>query len=283
MTFNRFRNTGFSLLELLVALVIGTTVLVAAIGVYDRMQASAQALERKLAGSGLSDEILQRVAEDLDKIVAPVSKETADVSISIKNKYDHLYHSAQLIITRTYYNGKDKEQTFEQIVWQSNYDYDSDSLALYRSHSGIVTEDMLLDEEKEDWERELFIPIATGLTYFAIEVPRGDRMLGSWTNSSLPRGVVVTLSFTEPYQAADGSLVLDEADKLSRTIAIDRTRQIKFVYVPPDFDQNDLSLDMNDFDVNNLDVNDLDIDDFDVDELDFLDEGDFDIDDLLDR
>lgn len=265
MTSNWFRNTGFSLLELLAALVIGTTVLVAAISAYNRMQASAQMLESKLAGGSLGDEVLQRIAEDLDKIVAPVSdSETADTSISIKNKYDNLYRSTQLVITRTYYDSKNKKQTFEQIVWQSNYDYNTDSLALYRSHSGIVTEDMLLDSEKEDWEKELFIPIAAGLTYFAIEVPKGDKMLESWTNSSLPGGVVVTLSFAKPYQAVDGSLVIEDADKLSRTIAIDRTRQIKFVYVAPEFDQNDLMLDMNDFDINDLDINDLNLADLDL-------------------
>ncbi len=278
MASNRFRNTGFSLLELLAALVIGTTVLVAVIGVYNRMQASAQTLERKLAGGGLGDEILQRIAEDLDKIVAPVSdSKTADTSISIKNKYDHLYHSAQLVITRTYYNSRDKKQTFERIVLQSNYDYDTDGLVLYRSHSGIVIEDILLDSdsEKDDWEKELFIPIAAGLTYFAVEVPKGDKMLESWTSSSLPGGVVVTLSFAEPFQAVDGSLVFEDTDKLSRTIAIDRTRQIKFVYVPPEFDQNDLMLDINDLDMNDLDVGDLNLAD-----LGLLGDDDFDINDF---
>lgn len=256
---------GFSLLELLAALVIGTTVLVAAIGVYNRMRASAQTLDRKLAG-GLGDEILQRIAEDLDKIVAPVSdSKTANISISIKNKYDQLYHSAQLIITQTYYDSRDKKQTFEQIVWQSNYDYDANGLVLYRSHSGIITEDMLLDSEKENWEKELFIPVAAGLTYFAIEVPKGDDMLTSWSSSSLPVGIVITLSFAEPFKAVDGSLEIEDIDKLSRTVAIDRTRMINFVYVQPEFDQNDFLPDINDLNLPELDI--FDENEFDINNL----------------
>ncbi|MFA5553098.1 MAG: prepilin-type N-terminal cleavage/methylation domain-containing protein [Phycisphaerae bacterium] len=252
-------NRGFTLLELIAALVIGSTVLVAIIGVYNQMQMSVQTLERKFQGGGLGEEVLQRIAEDLDKISAPAEGNASDTAITIKNKYDQLYRSAQMVITKSYFDTRNQKQTFEQIIWQSNYDFDANSLILYRSHRGITTEDMLLDSEKDDWQRELFVPIVSGLSYFSIEVPKGDEMLNSWSETALPSAVTITLSFGKTYSSEDGVWDVEEDDKIIRTIAIDRARQIKFVYIPPGIDPNDINdflLDVNDFN----DFNDLAID-----------------------
>lgn len=267
-----YQQNGFTLLELMAALVIGTTVLVAVIGVYNQMQTSVQTIEKKLAGGGLGDEILQRIAEDIDKIVSPLVGQAADTSISIKNKNDGTYNSAQMIITRTYYDNKNEKKTFEQIIWQSSYDFDANSLVLYRSHSGVVDEDLLLDYEKEDWEKELFIPISSGLTCFSIEVPKGDQMLNSWTSASLPRGVVITISFEQPYMNDEGLWEIDDNDRIIRTIAIDRAKLMKFVYIPPGFDANDfnnLPFDANE--LNEIDNNDLDFTDADFNDGEFDD------------
>lgn len=252
-------NHGFTLLELMAALVIGSTVLIAIIGVYNQMQMSVQTLEKKFAGGGLGEEVLQRIAEDLDKIAAPAEGNASDTTITIKNKYDQLYRSAQMIITKSYFDTRNQKQTFEQIVWQSNYDFDANSLILYRSHRGITVEDMLLDSEKDDWERELFIPAVSGLSYFSIEVPKDDEMLNSWSETALPSAVTITLSFGKTYSSEDGVWDVEENDKMIRNVAIDRARQIKFVYIPPGIDPNDINdflLDVNDFN----DVNDLAID-----------------------
>lgn len=254
---------AFTLVELMAALVIGSTVLVAVIGVYNQMQAASESLDRKFASGGIGEEIVQRIAEDLDKIVSPVVGPAADTSISIKNRYDQLYHSAQMIITHTYYNNKNEKQILEQIIWQSNYDLDTGSLVIYRSRSGITDEDALLDAEKEDWEKELYVPIADGLSYFAIEVPKGELMLDSWTKPALPPAVVITLSFAKPYNNPEGNFEVEDSDKITRTAAIDRSRLIKFVYTPPPGldinDLNDLFLDTNS--PNELDINDIDFED----------------------
>ncbi|HDZ69106.1 MAG TPA: hypothetical protein ENH43_01650 [Phycisphaerales bacterium] len=92
-------------------------------------------------------------------------------------------------------------------------------------------EDKLLDEQKESWERELFVPICDGVTFFKIQVPKGEDFLDRWTSASLPKAVVVTISFTEPFKTLDGTLDVPDAEKITRTIAIDRTRKIRFIFV----------------------------------------------------
>ena len=102
-------------------------------------------------------EVLQRVAEDLDRILAIGS----DTRVTLESKLDSSgFPTARLEIVRTIFDAKNKPKVYEKIIWQSSYDYDSyaDGLVLYRSHSGIAIEDKLLDQNKERWERELFIP-----------------------------------------------------------------------------------------------------------------------------
>jgi prepilin-type N-terminal cleavage/methylation domain-containing protein len=218
---------GFSLAEVLVALTIGAMVLVAVLSIYSRAETSAAAITRKLDSSRLPSEVLQRIAEDLDRTAAP----GADTKVTIENKFENGFSTARLTVLKTIYNSKNEKQTFEKIVWQTNYDNDANSLVLYRSHSGIALEDKLLDEQKEDWEKELFVPICTGVTFFKIQVPTGENFQDNWTSDSLPPGIVVTISFAEPFKTLAGILDVPEDEKVIRNIAIDRTRAIKFILV----------------------------------------------------
>ncbi|MGA1979778.1 MAG: prepilin-type N-terminal cleavage/methylation domain-containing protein [Sedimentisphaerales bacterium] len=224
--FNTFRNKpAFSLAEVLVALTIGAMVLVAVLSIYSRAENSAAAITRKLDSSGLPCEVLQRIAEDLDRTAAP----GADTKVTIENKFENGFSTARLTVLKTIYNSKNEKQTFERIIWQTNYDNDARSLVLYRSHSGIALEDKLLDEQKEDWEKELFVPICTGVTFFKIQVPTGENFQDNWTSDSLPPGIVVTISFAEPFKTLAGILDVPEDEKVIRNIAVDRTRTIKFL------------------------------------------------------
>jgi prepilin-type N-terminal cleavage/methylation domain-containing protein len=221
---------GFSLAEVLAALTIGAMLTVAVLGIYHRAEKSATAITRKLDGSRLPGEVLQRIAEDLDNIISSSS----DVKITIKNKFENvasirLIPAARLTITRTFQDSKDNEQKFEEIVWQSSYDFQSagNGLILYRSHSGMNLEDKVLEKYKDDFTRELFVPICGGVTFFKISALAGKEPVERWDGAP-PRGIVVTISFAEPYKKGDGTLdVLDE-EKITRTIAIDRTRKIRF-------------------------------------------------------
>jgi len=218
---------GFSLAEVLAALIIGAMVLVSVLGIYSRAERSAAAITRKLDISRPACEVLQRIAEDLDGIIAS----GPDTKITIENKFENGYSTARLRIVKTIYDRNNREQTFENIVWQTNYDSDANSLVLYRSHSGIAGEDKLLDEQKEDWEKELFVPICSGVTFFKIQVPAGEDFQDKWTSSSLPPGIVVTMSFAQPFKTLAGTLDVPDAEKITRTIALDRTRKIKFIFV----------------------------------------------------
>lgn len=209
------------------ALTIGAMVLVAVLSIYSRAETSAAAITRKLDSSRLPSEVLQRIAEDLDRTAAP----GADTKVTIENKFENGFSTARLTVLKTIYNSKNEKQTFERIVWQTNYDNDANSLVLYRSHSGIALEDKLLDEQKEDWEKELFVPICTGVTFFKIQVPTGENFQDNWTSDSLPPGIVVTISFAEPFKTLAGILDVPEDEKVIRNIAIDRTRAIKFILV----------------------------------------------------
>lgn len=268
---------GFSLVELLAVLVISTMLIIASIGVYGRMQRTVGELNNAVETQQLPNEILQRIAEDLDTIIAPLSGQNADTKISIRNKLDASYQSAQLKITSTYYDNKNEKQVFDEIIWQSNYDFDANGLILYRSHSGLTVEDKLLGEEKTKTNRELFIPVAAGLTYFKIQVPRGDNLLDTWTSDKLPTAVKISLSFLSPFRDIDGSFTVLENEMHTRTVAIDRTRQIKFKFVPPDINElGTAAFDSNDLDIDDSnDFNDLDgLDDTnDLDESDTSDDG----------
>ncbi len=221
----RRMRAGFSLAEMLAAMVIGSMVLIAVLSIYNRAERSAAAVERRLNASRLPREILQRIAEDIDRMIAAGS----DAEITIQNKFDQLYPTARLVISRTFEDRANREQKYEEIIWQCSYDFNSltDGLVLYRSHSGIAAEDKLLDKNKEDWEKELFVPLCSGVTYFRIYALRGDRRLEKWTGKP-PPGIEVGISFAEPFKTVGGTLDVPEEERILRTIAVDRTRKIRF-------------------------------------------------------
>ena len=221
---------GFSLAEVLAALTIGAMLTVAVLGIYNRAEKSATAMTRKIDGSRLPGEVLQRIAEDLDNIISS----TSDAKITIENKFENiaavgLVPAARLTITRTIEDSKGNEQKFEEIIWQSSYDFQSsgNGLILYRSHGGINLEDKVLEKNKDDYSRELFVPICGGITFFNIGALAGADPMEKWDGAP-PRGIVVTLSFAEPYKKVDGTFDVPDEEKITRTIAIDRTRKIRF-------------------------------------------------------
>ena len=228
----RSYNKGFSLAEVLAALTIGAMILVAVLGVYSQAENSVAAVTRKLDSVRVPGEVLQRIAEDLDRTVSTGS----DTRIKVENKFEDGYPKARLTITRTLNANSGKPETFEEIVWQAGYDFDSEveGLVLYRSHRGIAIEDKLLegDTQKGQVERELFVPMCEGVTYFKAEVPQGDRFLDQWAGTSLPKGIRVTISFAEPFKTVKGTLDVPEDEKTTRMIAVDKTRKIIFQFIP---------------------------------------------------
>jgi hypothetical protein len=221
---------GFSLAEVLASLIIGAMVLVAILAVYNRAEHSASAAIRRLEQSQVPNEVLQYIAEDLDSMISS----NTDLKVTIQNKLENvaggrLIPAARLAITRTITDASGKEQTFEEIVWQSSYSIESaaDGLVLYRSHGGINLEDKVLQQNKYDWEKEAFVPICSGVTFFNISAISGTELADKWDGTP-PTGIVVSISFAEPYKDMNGVYDVPDEEKITRTIAIDRTRKINF-------------------------------------------------------
>jgi hypothetical protein len=227
---------AFTLAEVVIAVVVGAMVLVTMWSVYGHAQKSAAAVTRKLDTLQLPNEIQQGIAEDLDRIIASGS----DTKITVENKVIDGYPAARLAIKRTIEDGKGKENEFETIIWQSSYDYDSDvnGLTLYRSHTGINLEDKLLDEGRADWEKAYpFVPVCSRVTCFTVQIPMGEQLIDRWTNPKLPRGLIVSLSFAEPIETAVGTWEVPEEEKITRAVAIDRTRKVRFTVVMPSLEE----------------------------------------------
>ena len=273
---------GFSLAEVMAAVLISSMVLITALTVYSRSQKAAIAVLGKIDKSRLSQEVLQRIAEDLDGIISDGS----ETSIAIQNSRTNGFSSARLTITKMIFGENNEKKLYEQIIWAAGIDPESESnrLILYRSHSGIALEDRLLEEGRDQAQREEFIPICEGLTFFRIAVPqilpkknisqpaadtasipvtstqREDDIL-SWTGQALPKSVIVTLSFADPLENSDGTFDVYEEDMVFRTVAIDRTRKIKFevpVFETADSNETDSNVpDMNAVDTSSTDPNEI--------------------------
>ncbi|MGB7581957.1 MAG: hypothetical protein WBL85_05860 [Sedimentisphaerales bacterium] len=224
---------AFTLVEILAALTVGTMVLLAVLALYNRGQSGSAAVMNKLESTRLPREVFQRIAEDLDRVAGGGQ----GIQIDILNKLQDGLSAAKLEILRPIYDGKDQQQTLEKIVWQSSTDPESGLLTLYRSHSGIAMEDALLDNQKEPWQRELFVPICSGITFFKIEVPKDENEvpLDRWTEG-IPPVVRITMSFAQPYKTVSGTFDVPEEEKIVRTIAVDRTRMPTFTI--PSLDAN---------------------------------------------
>lgn len=248
MTCNsRNNSSGFTLVETLVVLVLAAMILTAVLGIYQQVRASAAAIVGRLEQNRLSAEVLQKIAEDVDRLAAPGFEAT----INFRNKLDNGYRSAQLVLENSYYGNNDRKMTYERIVWQTSYDVYSDSLILYRLHDGINVEDKIIEKNPDDSASAgLFIPVAVGLTHFELKAQQGVDVLGAWTAPTLPKAVRVGLSFDLPRELDDGSVSVPEELMSYRTIAVDRTRMIPYEFVKknfalPDEDPNDVQDDPN--------------------------------------
>jgi hypothetical protein len=235
---------GFTLAEAVATLAIAAMIMVAAIGIYTAVKRSEAAINKRLEGGFVAIEILQRIAEDIDRLALPSS----DVTMAIKNKTEAGgYKSAQMIIESKIYDKNNKPQVFEKITWQSRLDPDMNSLVVYRAHGGYTLEDKMLDEPKEKYERERFIPICSGVTIFSIETVNDNNTIGLvWEGPSLPPGVRVSISSAAPQQDLIGNLVVPAEEIKTRTVVINRFKQLTYQFVYKEFVDANHAADVND-------------------------------------
>lgn len=222
-------ESAFTLVETIVVLMLASLILVAVLGVYGRMRANAVAILDRLQQNRLQAEILQKIAEDIDRLAAPGFEAT----INFQNKLDNGYRSAKLILQNSYYGNNDKKDTYEKIEWRSSYDPQYDTLKLYRMHGGLNVEDKVLGANPDE---PPYIPVAGGVTHFELKAQQGENILGAWTSETLPKAVRIGISFAFPQELDDGSVGVPEEAISFRTVAIDRTRLIPYQFIKKKFD-----------------------------------------------
>jgi hypothetical protein len=172
--------------------------------------------------------VLQRITEDIDSVTG----QGAGASVKLETKTNSEgYKAGRLEIVRGYYNDDGERKLLEKVVWQSSYDIESDQegLVLYRSHTGPASKDPLFEQWRAEWEEDFsFIPMCEGVTYFSVQAVQGDNVVDEWDEDSPPTGVKITISFAEPEQTMTGEWEVPESERTSRTIAMDKTREITF-------------------------------------------------------
>ncbi|MHC5145747.1 MAG: PulJ/GspJ family protein [Planctomycetota bacterium] len=223
---------AFTLVETIVVLMLGSLILMAVLGVYGRVRANGSAILGRLQQHRLQSEILQKIAEDIDRLAAPGFEAT----IRFQNKLNNGYYSAQLILESSYYGNDNKKDIYEKIEWRTAYDPAHDTLTLYRMHEGLNVEDKVLGV---DPEQPPYIPVAQGVTFFELKARQGETVLGAWSSDALPKAVQVGLSFAWPQELSDGSVGVAEEDIFFRTVAVDRTRLIPYQFVKKNFELPD--------------------------------------------
>lgn len=233
---------AFTLVETIVVLMLASLITVAVLSMYGRMRLSAFTINEQLQQNRLEMEILQKIAEDIDRLAAP----GFDTVIKFQNKLSNGYRSAQLILTSNYYGNSDKKSIYDQIVWRASYDTYDDTLILYRMHRGMNVEDKVLEKDvKSSASMDKFIPVAGGVTHFELKSQQGEQVLGAWNSETLPKAVRVGISFAPLQELLDGSIAVPQEEISYRTIAIDRTRLIPYQFIKkrfelPEEDPNDL-------------------------------------------
>jgi hypothetical protein len=227
-----FEKAGFTLAEAIATLAIAAMIMVAVVGIYMGVKRAESSINRRLGDGFLGMEILQRVTDDISKVALPGS----DVTMSVKNKVDiGGYKVSQMIIESKIYGKDNKPQIFEKIIWQSRVDMDANGLVVYRSHSGYAMEDKMLEEPKEEYERELFIPICSGATFFSIEAVRDGNTIEVWEGPGLPPAVKLSISFADRQQDLLGNAIVPEESVNTRTVVIDRFKQIPYQFISKEF------------------------------------------------
>jgi prepilin-type N-terminal cleavage/methylation domain-containing protein len=233
---NPVRQRAFTLTEMLVVVALAAMILISALGIYQRTRADASVILDRLEETRLADEVLQRIAEDIDRIAAP----GFDATIQIRNKVDNGLVGAQLTVENKYFGGQPPQpRIYERVIWQSMYDAFDGALLLYRMHGGLNVEDKILEEKKDPAEQTLYIPVASGITFFQIQAVENQQYKDSWTADKPPKGVRIGISFAEPEEDAEGRWAVPEEKILYRTAAIDRTRVIQYTFKPRVLDVND--------------------------------------------
>ena len=230
-----YGSSAFTLIETLTAVLLTALLITAVMAMYYHTRRGVARLAGQLEENRLAREILQKIAEDIDRLAAP----GFDATMSFRNKYDNGCNAAQLTLENKFYDSSapPKPQVYDRVVWQTQYDSWSQSLVLFRMHEGLNLEDKVLEKDAAaSPSLGMFIPVADGLTHFEVVTIDKDTVTAQWVQQTLPTSVRIGVSFAPLQQLPDGRLGVPPELVLYRTVAIDRTRFIPYEFVPRKLD-----------------------------------------------
>ena len=242
---------AFTLIEVVSVLTIAALIMIATLNVYDRVRKTTSSINERLQENLLTTEILQRIAQDIDRLAAP----GFDTTVTIKNVTEAGYNKAQLIIENKIYGTDNKPKTFERVSWHTFYDAILEQYILYRSHGGMALEDQLIDTIESGEEatsqaslqklgHEPYIPIASGMTFFEIVAVNDENILRQWSATAPPNAIAISISFAPYVENIDGEFEIPPEEIFTRSVAVDRTRKIKYKFIAREFDDpNSLYID----------------------------------------
>ena len=260
---------AFSLVEVIIALTMASMIMITSITIYSQVRKSAEKVKNRLGGDTMAEDVLQLIAEDIDKLSASGDR----TRITINNKIEKGINKSQMAIRSYVYDNNNRSRIYEEVIWQSYYDDFDEKLYLYRSHGGVALEDSMLDkvpsfqftvdekmsqQQLQEKSKEMFIPVCSGMSVFEFSIPQGPEKdpLYRWASANMPNAITASISFADPIEDVFGDYIIPAEDMYSRTVATNRTRKILFQFVRKEFepdDPNDL-LDGNNNDPNSVEV-----------------------------
>jgi hypothetical protein len=202
--------------------------------IYSHARQTVDSISYTLDQSQVPERILQLIAQDVDRFCA----DTDELVIQPELKSENGLVSSRLYLQTQIYDSMLRAVPYERVIWETRFDAETQSLILYRSHSGLVSEDSLLESQRTPEEARAFVPLCSGLTYFSItRVPTSS--LG------LPNQLVVSLSFAQP-EKEGGESVIPPEQIVTRTIAVNRLRKIGYIFTEPNLAEPDTGSEPND-------------------------------------
>jgi hypothetical protein len=212
---------GLTLVELVISILIASVMMVSIFFIYSHSRGTIDDISRTVDQSQVPERILQLIAQDVDRF----SADTDDLTILSEVKRQNGLYSSKLTLQTQIYDGSMRPIPYEKVVWETRYDSETESMILYRSHSGLVSEDNLLESQRTPEEASAFVPLCSGLTHFNIDrFPK--------TAIGLPNQLIVSLSFAQP-EIEGGEKVISPELIVTRTIAVNRLRKIGYIFTEP--------------------------------------------------
>jgi len=232
----RWLRPGLTLVELIVSTIIAGAVLVTLMSIYSHARQDAVSVSSALEKSELPERILQLLAQDLDRLLG----DSEDVIFVLHPRQDGNLNGSSIIIESSIYDTLGRARTYERVTWQTRFDAETQSMILYRGHTGLVSEDRLLESRRTEEERAQLVPLCDGLTYFHVTARVRGRDVPAFAGPILPTMVTVEISFAEP-EVENNQYIIPPEKIISRTIAVNRSRKISYIFTEPNLAEPNLA------------------------------------------